>query len=159
MLLISDLHQTNFVSFPAIVESSMLARNASNYFVKLFHIRFVDLLTCEYSCLSSLLVKTSVAQRSKERWLQGCRLVRINISLRKRTICLQHVMVSECFHVLKTWLDMSRVKLYRNDLEGNKNYWFKLSRARVTKGKVTVNILRKSWGKHCHCKEERRATF
>ena len=59
MLLISDLHQTNFVFFPAIVESSMLACNASNYFVKLFHVRFVDLLTCEYSCLSSLLVKTS----------------------------------------------------------------------------------------------------
>ena len=58
MLLISDLHQTNFVFFPAVVESSVLARNASNYFVKLFHVRFVDLLTCEYSCLSSLLVKT-----------------------------------------------------------------------------------------------------
>ena len=63
-------------------------------------------------------------------------------------------MVSECFHVLKTWLEVSRVKLYRNNLEGNKNYWFKLSRARVTKGKITVNILRKSWGKHGHCKEE-----
>ena len=45
MLLISDLHQTNFVFFPAVVESSVLARNASNYFVKLFHVRFVDLLT------------------------------------------------------------------------------------------------------------------
>ena len=63
-------------------------------------------------------------------------------------------MVSECFHVLKTWLEVSRVKLYRNNLEGNKNYWFKLLRARVTKGKITVNILRKSWGKRGHCKEE-----
>ena len=69
MLLISDLHQTNFVFFPAIVESSMLARNVSNYFVKLFHNRFVDLLTCEYSCLSSILVKTSVVKRSRERRL------------------------------------------------------------------------------------------
>ena len=67
MLLISDLHQTNFVFFPAIVESSVLARNASNYFVKLFHVRFVDLLACEYSRFSSLLVETSVEERSEER--------------------------------------------------------------------------------------------
>ena len=74
MLLISDLHQTNFVFFPAVVESSVLARNASNYFVKLFHVRFVDLLTCEYSCLSSLLVKTpgGGGGYSQKNWVGVC---------------------------------------------------------------------------------------
>ena len=45
---------------------------------------------------------------------------------------------------LKTWFELSRVKLYRNDLRGNKNYSelarFELSRVRVTEGKITVNI-------------------
>ena len=27
------------------------------------------------------------------------------------------------FHALKTWFELSRVKLYRNDLKGNKNYF------------------------------------
>ena len=44
-------------------------------------------------------------------------------------------------HALKTWFELSRVKLYRNGLKGNKNYFdrvsgrFELSRVRVTNGK------------------------
>ena len=30
---------------------------------------------------------------------------------------------SPTFQTLKTWLELSRVKLYRNDLRGNKNYF------------------------------------
>ena len=41
--------------------------------------------------------------------------------------------------------------MYRNELRGNKNYFelaedFELSRVRVTEGKVTVNVRRKSRG-------------
>ena len=41
-------------------------------------------------------------------------------------------------HMLKNMVRLTRVKLHRNDLKGNKNY-FKLSRVRVTVGKITVN--------------------
>ena len=52
---------------------------------------------------------------------------------------------------LKTWFKLSRVKLYRNDLWGNKNYFWlagdsSLSRVRVTEGNITVNVWRKSRG-------------
>ena len=40
---------------------------------------------------------------------------------------------------LKTWFELSRVKLYRNDARENNNY-FELSRVRVTEGKITVNV-------------------
>ena len=46
------------------------------------------------------------------------------------------------FEGLKTWFELSRVKLYRNDLRGNKNRVserFELSKVRVTEGKITVN--------------------
>ena len=49
------------------------------------------------------------------------------------------------FHALITWFELSRVKLYRNELRGNKTY-FELSRVRVTEGKITVNVRRKSRG-------------
>ena len=45
----------------------------------------------------------------------------------------------------KTWFELSRVNLYRNDLRGNKNY-FELAggssyrEVRVTEGKTTVNV-------------------
>ena len=51
-----------------------------------------------------------------------------------------HCLFSTC-HALKTWFELSRVKLYRNGPEGNKNYFdrvsgrFELSRVRITKGK------------------------
>ena len=38
------------------------------------------------------------------------------------------------------------VKLYRKDLRGNKSGRFELSRVRVTEGKITVNVRRKSNG-------------
>ena len=38
------------------------------------------------------------------------------------------------------------VKLYRKDLRGNKSGRFELSRVRVTEGKITVNVRRKSRG-------------
>ena len=47
------------------------------------------------------------------------------------------------FLALRTWFELSRVKLYRNDLRGNKNRAsrrFELSRVRVTEGKITVNV-------------------
>ena len=43
---------------------------------------------------------------------------------------------------LKAWFKLSRVKLYRNYLKGNENYFeltgsrFELSRVRVTEGKL-----------------------
>ena len=42
--------------------------------------------------------------------------------------------------------ELSRVKLYRYGLKGNRNYFefnsgrFELSRVRVTEGKITVNV-------------------
>ena len=58
--------------------------------------------------------------------------------------------------MLITWFELSRVKLYRNELKGNKNYFelaggssyrgFELSRVRVAEGKITVNVRRKSRG-------------
>ena len=40
--------------------------------------------------------------------------------------------------VLKMWFELSRVKFYRNDLKGNKDYsWRKV---RVTEGKSAVNV-------------------
>ena len=45
--------------------------------------------------------------------------------------------------MLRTWFELSRVKLYRNDLRGNKNRVserFELSKVRVTEGKITVNV-------------------
>ena len=45
-------------------------------------------------------------------------------------------------HVLKTRFELSRVKLYRNDLKGI----FELSRVRLTEGKITVNVFRKCRG-------------
>ena len=47
------------------------------------------------------------------------------------------------FLALRTWFELSRVKLYRNDLRGNKNRVsgrFELSKVRVTEGKITVNM-------------------
>ena len=47
------------------------------------------------------------------------------------------------FKALRTWFELSRVKLYRNDLRGNKNRVsgrFELSKVRVTEGKITVNM-------------------
>ena len=54
-----------------------------------------------------------------------------------------HCLFSTC-HALKTWFELSRVKLYRNSPEGNKNYFdrvsgrFELSRVRITKGKCIM---------------------
>ena len=48
-------------------------------------------------------------------------------------------------HAVITWFGLSRVKLHRNELKGNENY-FELSRVRVTEGKMTVNVRRKSRG-------------
>ena len=48
--------------------------------------------------------------------------------------------------MLKAWLELSRVHLYGNDLKGNENYFeltgsrFKLSRVRVTEGKIIVDL-------------------
>ena len=45
----------------------------------------------------------------------------------------------------KTWFELSRVKLYRNDLKGNKKY-FELAggsnypAVRVIEGKFTINV-------------------
>ena len=36
-------------------------------------------------------------------------------------------------HALKTWFELSRVKLYRNNLKGNKNY-FELTRGSSYRG-------------------------
>ena len=48
------------------------------------------------------------------------------------------------FYGLKTWLKLPRVKLYRNELRGNKKHCerFELSRVRFTEGKIIVNV----WG-------------
>ena len=48
---------------------------------------------------------------------------------------VHHFFFPAC-HVLKTWFELSGVKLYRNNLKGNKNYFevsgrFELSRVRV----------------------------
>ena len=48
-------------------------------------------------------------------------------------------------HALKTWFKLSREQLYTNYLKGKQKLlrviWrFKLSRARVTEGKITVNL-------------------
>ena len=52
------------------------------------------------------------------------------------------------FHAFITWFELSRVKLYRIDLKGKKllrvNWRFELSRVRVTEGKITANVIRKS---------------
>ena len=52
---------------------------------------------------------------------------------------------------LKTWFELSRVKIYRNDLRGKQKLLrvsgrFELSRVRDTEGKITVNVWRKSRG-------------
>ena len=49
------------------------------------------------------------------------------------------------FKTLRTWFELSRVKLYRNDLRENKIFfefsgWFELSRVRVAEGKITLNV-------------------
>ena len=47
------------------------------------------------------------------------------------------------FLALRTWFELSRVKLYRNNLRENKNRVsgrFELSKVRVTEGKITVNV-------------------
>ena len=54
-------------------------------------------------------------------------------------------------HTLITWFELSRVKLYRNELKGNKKLLrvstrFELLRVLVTEGKITVNVRRKSRG-------------
>ena len=47
---------------------------------------------------------------------------------------------------LKAWFKLSRVKLYRNYLKRNENYFeltgsrFELSRVRVTEGKTIVDV-------------------
>ena len=62
----------------------------------------------------------------------------------------EHGLFPTC-HALITWFELSRVKLYRNELKGNKNYFelagdIELSRVRVTEGKITVNVRGKSRG-------------
>ena len=42
-------------------------------------------------------------------------------------------------HAHKTWFELSRSKLYRNDVDRNKNY-FELAEVQVTEGKITVNV-------------------
>ena len=42
-------------------------------------------------------------------------------------------------HELKTWFDLSRVKLYRNDLKGNKNYFELAREVRHIEGKITCS--------------------
>ena len=47
------------------------------------------------------------------------------------------------FLALRTWFELSRVKLYRHDVRGNKNRVserFELSKVRVTESKITVNV-------------------
>ena len=63
---------------------------------------------------------------------------------------------SSTFLRAQTRFELSKVKLYRDDLRENKNYFelaegssyrgFELSRVRVTEGKITVNVCRKSRG-------------
>ena len=55
-----------------------------------------------------------------------------------------HVFFPAC-QALISWFELSRVKLYRNELKGNKND-FELSRVRVAEGKITVNVRRKCRG-------------
>ena len=38
------------------------------------------------------------------------------------------------FHALKTWFELSRVKLYRKDLKGNKNYFLREPEVLVIEG-------------------------
>ena len=51
-----------------------------------------------------------------------------------------------------SWFELSRVKLYKNDLKGNENCFelaggsSYISRVPVTEGKITVNVWRKSRG-------------
>ena len=42
-------------------------------------------------------------------------------------------------HELKTWFELSRVKLYRNDLKGNKNYFELAREVRHIEGKITCS--------------------
>ena len=42
-------------------------------------------------------------------------------------------------HELKTWFELSRVKLYRNDLKGNKNYFELAREVRHIEGKLTCS--------------------
>ena len=62
------------------------------------------------------------------------RFVTNNINHHQETTCVQHVngkfgihcfgrQYTATFYRLKTWFELSRVKLYINDLRGNKNYF------------------------------------
>ena len=52
--------------------------------------------------------------------------------------------VNPMFRTRKTWFELLRVKLYRNDLSrGNKNY-FDLAGGSSYPGKITINVWRKS---------------
>ena len=42
-------------------------------------------------------------------------------------------------HELETWFEFSRVKLYRNDLKGNKNYFELAREVRHIEGKITCS--------------------
>ena len=48
----------------------------------------------------------------------GC--FEMNSKFRTSLHCFFFLSIS---HTLKTWFELSRVKLYRNDLKGNKNYF------------------------------------
>ena len=63
-----------------------------------------------------------------------------------------HCFFPTFIHALrKTWFELSRVEICRNDLRENKNY-FELAGgssyqgARVTEGKITIKVQRKSVG-------------
>ena len=72
-----------------------------------------------------------------------------------------HFFFSRLVTRCKTWFELSRVKLYRNDLKGNKNYFELVGhvyscslpvrnnrrRVRVTEGKITVKNIKEIQGK------------
>ena len=78
---------------------------------------------------------------------------RIDTIVLREIICFgrQYSLFFPTCHALKTWFKLSREQLYTNYLKGKQKLlrviWrFKLSRARVTEGKITVNLWRKSRG-------------
>ena len=78
---------------------------------------------------------------------------RIDTIVLREIICFgrQYTLFLPTCHALKAWFKLSREQLYTNYLKGKQKLlrviWrFKLSRARVTEGKITVNLWRKSRG-------------
>ena len=77
----------------------------------------------KYAVLDTLFKLDSPKRRDKEYMA-----VKLNSVIQTAV----HFFFSTC-QVLKTWFELSRVNLYRNDLKGNKNY-FKLAGASSSRG-------------------------